>query len=353
MPIFIDSYGREVRLASGPLRIGREPDNDIVILDSSVSRYHATLSVGRGATVLNDNESSNGTYVGNRRLSATHVLDEGDRVRFGNVEFTFRAASGRQQLGRAIACEACHRLVAPTLSVCPHCGAAVMTSTVPLPNRGYAHKSDLGRVQRAWPWYLSNSTLLMAFLLALPVAAGIAVARRIETRRAQLAVLWGSIAVWILLIAVIGFISFTDSAINHYNKGIRYMADNPTHPDQLAEQQFKIAIDKDPDFAEAHMNLGVYYLRTGWLDGAEKETKEARDIFEQTHETKVEGAKWEGSLSIAYNNLGVIAVRRIARDTSDAVSLRQEGVADFKKALELDPNNAQAHVNLEKYEISD
>ena len=131
------------------------------------------------------------------------------------------------------------------------------------------------------------------------------------------------------------------------------MAESSTHPDVRAEQQFKIAIDKDPNLAEAHMNLGVCYLRTGWLEGAEKETQIARQLFERSHVTQVKGAKWEDSLSIAYNNLGVIAVRKIAKDPGDAVSLLQEGIADFKKSLALNPNNAEAHLNLEKYETKD
>jgi hypothetical protein len=353
MPLFIDRSGKEITLANGPVKIGRGPDNDIVISDSSVSRYHATVSVGPTTVVLTDNGSSNGTYLANQRVSTARVLNEGDRVGFGDVEFTFRAARGRQPIGRAIPCESCHGLVAPTLSACPHCGTAVASPTAPLSDRRYAQQSSLGQIQRAWPWYLSSLTLLVAFLFALPVAAGIAVARRIESKSAQLAVVWGSVAVWILLIVVVGFGLFIDSATNHYNTGIRYMAENPAHPSALAEQQFKIAIDKDSDFAEAHMNLGVYYMRTGWLDGAEKETRAAIDIYERTHETKVVGAQWEESLSIAYNNLGAIAVGRIAKDPGEAVSLLQEALADFKKALELDPNNAQAHVNLEKYQTTD
>ncbi len=353
MPLFIDSSGKEVTLPSGPVKIGREPDNDIVISDSSVSRYHATVSIGPSAAVLNDNGSSNGTYVANQRVSAARVLNEGDRVRFGNVEFTFRAARGRQPVGRAIPCEACHGLVAPTLSVCPHCGTAVASPTVPLLDRRYAPQSSVGQIQRAWPWYLSSLALLVAFLFALPVAGGIAIARRVESKSAQILVLWGSVAAWILLAAAVGYGFYFDSANYHYNQGIKYMAENPAHPSALAEQQFKIAIDKDSDNAEAHLNLGVYYLRTGWLDGAEKETKAAIEIFDRTHETKVEGAEWEESLSIAYNNLGVIAVSRIAKNPDEAVGLLQEAIADFKKALELDPNDAQAHVNLGKYQTSD
>ena len=353
MPLFIDSSGKEIALASGPVKIGREPDNHIVISDSSVSRYHATISVGPTAAVLTDNGSSNGTYVANQRVSTARVLNEGDRVRFGDVEFRFRAGGRKPPVGRAIPCEVCHGLVAPTLSACPHCGTAVMGSTSPLSDTRYAKQSSLGQIQRAWPWYLSSSALLVAFLFALPVAAGIAIARRVESKSAQILVLWGSVAAWIILAVAVGYGLYFDSANYHYNQGIRYLAENPAHPSALAEQQFKIAIDKDPDNAEAHMNLGVYYLRTGWIDGAERETKAAIEIFERTHETKIEGAQWEESLSIAYNNLGVIAVSRIAKNPDEAVGLLQEAIADFKKALELDPNNAQAHVNLEKYQTSD
>ena len=46
-------------------KIGRNPDNDIVIKDQSqhVSRYHATLTVNDNGTITINDQSTNGTYV--------------------------------------------------------------------------------------------------------------------------------------------------------------------------------------------------------------------------------------------------------------------------------------------------
>jgi hypothetical protein len=52
----------------------------------------------------------------------------------------------------------------------------------------------------------------------------------------------------------------------------------------------------------------------------------------------------EESLSIAYHNQDVIAVSKIIKDPGEAASLLQEALADLKKSLELDSNNAQARI---------
>ncbi len=45
------------------LRIGRGAQNDVRILDTEMSRRHATLSCGDEQFVLHDDNSSNGTFV--------------------------------------------------------------------------------------------------------------------------------------------------------------------------------------------------------------------------------------------------------------------------------------------------
>ncbi|CAG4994746.1 hypothetical protein DYBT9275_01458 [Dyadobacter sp. CECT 9275] len=59
------------------LRIGRKPDNDIVIDDLSVSHYHAVATLGNENTAeLEDNDSSNGTYVDGMRVRKTLITGE-------------------------------------------------------------------------------------------------------------------------------------------------------------------------------------------------------------------------------------------------------------------------------------
>ena len=52
------------------MRIGRLPDNDLVLVDPSISKHHATLASRAGEWMLSDEGSSNGTHVNGRALIA-------------------------------------------------------------------------------------------------------------------------------------------------------------------------------------------------------------------------------------------------------------------------------------------
>ncbi|MCC6176256.1 MAG: trypsin-like peptidase domain-containing protein [Chloroflexi bacterium] len=69
------------------LRIGRAPDNDVVLPDPNVSRQHLVLwSTPRGA-FLRDLGSQNGTYIGTRRVGAgPESIPSGARVRIGTTD---------------------------------------------------------------------------------------------------------------------------------------------------------------------------------------------------------------------------------------------------------------------------
>jgi ABC-type multidrug transport system ATPase subunit/pSer/pThr/pTyr-binding forkhead associated (FHA) protein len=61
-------------LPSQPLRIGRASDNDVVVPDLSVSRYHAELRRGGdGGFEIVDLDSYNGTFVDGQRISSAPV----------------------------------------------------------------------------------------------------------------------------------------------------------------------------------------------------------------------------------------------------------------------------------------
>jgi len=74
------------------LRIGRTPDNDLVLPDLDVSRHHAELRrSASGAYEIVDLGSHNGTFVNGKRVSSA-VLSESDIVSVGHS--TFRLAGG-------------------------------------------------------------------------------------------------------------------------------------------------------------------------------------------------------------------------------------------------------------------
>ena len=72
-------------------RIGRVPDNDIVVPHVSVSRHHAELRTTPGGYRIVDLGSHNGTFVNEQRVTEA-ALAEGDSVGFGDT--TFRLAGG-------------------------------------------------------------------------------------------------------------------------------------------------------------------------------------------------------------------------------------------------------------------
>ena len=69
-------------------RIGRGPDNEIVLDTKHVSRYHAVLLAGPAYTSIEDLKSTNGVFVNSKRVSR-HVLKDGDRVTIGKSHFRF------------------------------------------------------------------------------------------------------------------------------------------------------------------------------------------------------------------------------------------------------------------------
>ncbi len=73
-------------------RIGRLPDNDVVLDDLLVSRRHAELRPFPGGHRIVDLDSPNGTFVNGRRVAAAELAD-GDRVGIGHALLEY--ADGR------------------------------------------------------------------------------------------------------------------------------------------------------------------------------------------------------------------------------------------------------------------
>ncbi len=78
---------QEYPILPGGLRIGRASNNDVVLGDDKVSRHHAMLWVQGGVLYIRDENSTNGTWVGNERITAPRALQAGDRVRIGDSIF--------------------------------------------------------------------------------------------------------------------------------------------------------------------------------------------------------------------------------------------------------------------------
>ena len=84
--------GTRFELGDRPMAVGRDARNDIRILDSEVSRNHATVQKVKENFVLTDRNSSNGTLV-NGSAIRSHVLVDGDQIQLGNTLLLFSGAS--------------------------------------------------------------------------------------------------------------------------------------------------------------------------------------------------------------------------------------------------------------------
>jgi len=95
-----DKSGGAHPLTAAATRIGRQSDNDIVLDDASVSRYHAVIIDTGTSFVITDMKSANGVYIADQRLRGSATINHGDRIRICDYEFTFEIlAPGGQGKG--------------------------------------------------------------------------------------------------------------------------------------------------------------------------------------------------------------------------------------------------------------
>jgi hypothetical protein len=81
-------------ISKTPWRIGRGDDNELILNDNSVSRYHAEIVRGRdNVFTIRDLDSLNGVFVNDKKIQ-TAVLSEGGRIDVGDVGFTFTMPAG-------------------------------------------------------------------------------------------------------------------------------------------------------------------------------------------------------------------------------------------------------------------
>src|SRR5919106_4209265 len=78
--------GGRAALADGDHVIGRDPDLELFLDSASVSRHHARLSIAGDRATIEDLGSKNGTFVGDRRVTSTTILGDGDVITVGSVK---------------------------------------------------------------------------------------------------------------------------------------------------------------------------------------------------------------------------------------------------------------------------
>jgi diguanylate cyclase (GGDEF)-like protein len=80
--------GKRFVLDKSPVRVGRGPDNHIVLEGDSVSRRHAHFERRSGWYAVDEN-STNGTYVNEEQIVREALLSNGDRIKIGPTILKF------------------------------------------------------------------------------------------------------------------------------------------------------------------------------------------------------------------------------------------------------------------------
>ena len=82
--------GLEVPLGRDPLTIGRATDSGLVIRDDYTSTHHAKLLLWNEDWMIQDLDSTNGTFLGGKRISSPTQITLGTPIKVGATSFELR-----------------------------------------------------------------------------------------------------------------------------------------------------------------------------------------------------------------------------------------------------------------------
>ncbi|AWB88162.1 FHA domain-containing protein FhaB/FipA [Salinibacterium hongtaonis] len=82
--------GLELHLGNEPLTIGRSSDSGLVIRDDYTSTHHARLMLWGDDWVIQDLDSTNGTFLEGKRVTTPTPVPVGASVKIGTTTFELR-----------------------------------------------------------------------------------------------------------------------------------------------------------------------------------------------------------------------------------------------------------------------
>jgi hypothetical protein len=82
--------GTRIGLTGAPVLIGRANDSTLVLTDDYASTRHARISFQDGMWLVEDLGSTNGTYLGQRKLDGPVVMEIGVPLRIGKTVLELR-----------------------------------------------------------------------------------------------------------------------------------------------------------------------------------------------------------------------------------------------------------------------
>ena len=92
--------GKTYQLRRRLTRLGRSPDNDVVIESDRVSRFHAEITRDEKGFIVSDLKSRNGVWVNGDKIAKSAQPERfvhGDKLRIGRAEFTLEILEPRNE----------------------------------------------------------------------------------------------------------------------------------------------------------------------------------------------------------------------------------------------------------------
>lgn len=86
-----DKVGTEIALSGRQLTIGRAGDSDLIVDDEYASTHHAKLVFINGEWLIQDLDSTNGTFLEGQKVSTPQTVSLNAQVRIGQTTFELRA----------------------------------------------------------------------------------------------------------------------------------------------------------------------------------------------------------------------------------------------------------------------
>ena len=99
--ILDDRVIHKFTLKDGIVNIGRGKDNQIVLDDRAISGHHARLTIKEHhnpfmkmlkEVIIEDLDSTNGTFINGNRITSRKTLSDGDILKFGDHQFKYEDA---------------------------------------------------------------------------------------------------------------------------------------------------------------------------------------------------------------------------------------------------------------------
>src|SRR5262249_20286545 len=84
----LDSSSLDTVVSKVPFRIGRASENDLCLVNPTVSSRHAELFLVENDLFVKDLNSTNGTFVNGVRVRSAEGLRGGDRLQLGTEKFS-------------------------------------------------------------------------------------------------------------------------------------------------------------------------------------------------------------------------------------------------------------------------